>query len=118
MRSPLVRSGAVLAAAGLLLLPTAAQSAGPVVARAGANALTLSIGGNPFSTGSVTVVRDKDGQNKTGDTQPPIGVLGNQGLLNVGALVQDADTDLTNRNGSSEACSGVGRQRRRRRRRR
>jgi hypothetical protein len=107
MRTRLVRAGALAAAAGLALLPTAAQSAGPVVAQSGANALTLSVGGNPFSTGAVTAVRDQDGEDKTGDTQPPIDVLNNQGLLNVGALVQDADTDVTNRNGSSEACAGV-----------
>ena len=107
MRTRLVRSGALLAASGLVLLPTAAQSADSIVARAEANALTLSIGGNEFSTGSVTVSNNGKKQAKTGDTQPPIAVLGNQGLLNVGALVQDAESAVTNRNGSSEACSGV-----------
>ena len=107
MKSPLVRSGALLAAAGLALLPTAAQSADAIVAQSGANALTLSIGGSPFSTGSTTAVHNGKKQTKNGEVQPPISVLKNQGLLNVGALVQDAETDVTNRKGSSEACAGV-----------
>ncbi len=107
MRNRLVRSGALLAAAGLVLLPSAAQSADQIVARSGANALTLSIGGNPFSTGSTTAVNNGKKETKTGEPQPPISVLGNQGLLNVGALVQDAATTVENRNGSSEACAGV-----------
>ncbi|WP_323794132.1 hypothetical protein, partial [Nocardioides sp.] len=107
MNSRFARSGALLAAAGLALLPTAAQSAGSVVAQSGANALTLSIGGNAFSTGSTIATNDGDKQTKSGEVEPAVGVLGNQGLLNVGALVQDAETDVTNRNGSSEACAGV-----------
>ncbi len=107
MNSRFARSGALLAAASLALLPTAAQSADPVVAQSGANALTLSIGGNAFSTGSTVATHDGKKQTKQGEVEPPISVLQGQGLLNVGALVQDAETEVTNRNGTSEACAGV-----------
>jgi hypothetical protein len=107
MKSRLLRSGALAAAAGLALLPAVAQSADSVVASADATALELSIAGNGFDTGTTTATNNGNKQTKTGEVQPPISVLKNQGLLNVGALVQDAETAVTNRKGSSEACSGV-----------
>ena len=98
---------AVCSAAALVAIPVAASSADPVVSQAEAEALELGIAGNPFSTGVVRTTNDGSGEVKTGEVTPPIGVLGNQDVLDIGVLVQDAEAKVQNRNGVSKACSGV-----------
>ncbi|MDQ4053118.1 MAG: hypothetical protein M3237_10515 [Actinomycetota bacterium] len=78
-----------------------------MVSRAGANALTLGIADSPISTGIVAATNDGLGEVKTGEVTPPIAVLGNQNLLDVGALIQDATAAVEGRDGMSEACAGV-----------
>ena len=107
MTKRLMRFGAIGAAATLLFAPVVANSADPVVARADATALILGIAGNNFDTGVVAATNTGKGEVKTGEVTPPIGVLGNQDVLDIGVLVQDATAKVQNRNGISEACSGV-----------
>lgn len=107
MTRKLTRWAALAAAVTMAIAPTASASAAPVVAQAEAEALELSIAGNPFSTGVVSATNDGSGEVKKGEVTPPISVLGNQDLLDVGVLIQDAAADVEGRDGVSEACSGV-----------
>ncbi len=81
--------------------------AATIVSQATANAITLSIAGSPADSGTVEATNDGSGQTKTGEVAPPIDVLGNQGLLNLGVLAQDAEARLDGRDGVSRACAGV-----------
>ena len=107
MARKLNRWVALCAAATLVAIPVAASSADPVVSQAEAEALELSIGGNAFSTDVVRATNDGSGEVKTGEVTPPIGVLGNQDVLDIGVLVQDAEAKVEGRDGVSQACSGV-----------
>lgn len=102
------RNLAVLAGAGALVLSVAAPGyAATTVARAGANALTVSIAGNGSGSGTVTATHDGSSEHVQGQTNPPIGVLEGQGLVNVGVLAQEATAGVTDGAGHSAACAGV-----------
>jgi hypothetical protein len=79
------------------------------VSQSSARALNLNLAGKNITSGLGTVNATNDGttESKTGPTDPPIGVLGNQGLLNLGVLVQEASAKVSNGDGVSAACSGV-----------
>ena len=83
-----------------------AAAAAPV-SQASAQGLTLAIAGSPLSTGTVTATNDGKGETKTGVTNPPIDVLENQDVLDIGVIAQNATAKIENRNGVSRACSGV-----------
>jgi len=103
----MVRLGAMGGAALLTSLAIAPAMAADVVAQSSANALTLSIAGNGQGSGTVTATHDGTSQSVEGRVNPPIDVLGNQGLLNVGVLAQDAVATVQGRAGVSAACAGV-----------
>lgn len=107
MKQHLVRAGALLGVATLTALTMAPAAAAPIASRASANALTLSVAGNPFDSGIVRATNDGTGEIKTGVVNPPISVLLNQNVLDIGALAQDAEATIVNRNGNSQACSGI-----------
>lgn len=108
MKNNFVRAGAVGSVATLALLAAAPGYAATVVAQADATAIEIAIAGNGQGSGQVRATASDDGTSTTeGETQPPISVLGNQGLLNAGTLSQDAAADVVNRNGLSAACAGV-----------
>ncbi len=107
MKKNLARLGALSASTTLALMATGSAWAAPVVARADANAITLSIGGNAGGSGQVTATNDGTGERKEGETTPPISVLGNQDLLNAGVLQQDAAAQVQDGVGVSAACAGV-----------
>src|SRR5690606_34081558 len=65
------------------------------------------IAGSPISTGTLKATNDGSGEKKTGEVNPPIDVLENQDVLDVGVIAQDATARVENRNGVSRACSGV-----------
>ena len=99
---------AVLAGAGLLTLSVAAPGyAATTVAQASANALTVSIAGNGSGSGTVTATHDGSNEHVQGQSNPPIGVLKGQGLVNVGVLAQEATAGVTDGAGHSAACAGV-----------
>ena len=82
--------------------------AATTVARAGANALTLSIATEDAGTGTFTAVHDGTGLTTQGEAKPPISVLTQQDLLDVGTLVQEAEASVGPRGaGHSAACAGV-----------
>lgn len=104
----LARIGAVPATATVFLLATAPAYAAPPVAQASATALSGSIAGNGTDSGTVTAVHDGTDEKKTGEAHPPIDVLGDQQLLNVGVLAQEATAGLDDDGfGASEACAGI-----------
>jgi hypothetical protein len=103
-----VRNITVLAGAGVLTLGVAAPGfAATTVARASANALTVSIAGNGSGSGTVTATHDGTSEHVQGQSNPPIGVLQGQGLINVGVLAQEATAGVTDGAGHSAACAGV-----------
>ncbi|WP_232677267.1 hypothetical protein [Nocardioides sp. R-C-SC26] len=93
-----------------------ASAADKTVAQSSAKALELAIAGTGADTGTITATRVNNGSDEgketiTGASNPPIAVLGNQNLLNVGVLAQSAATTVdkngTKRDGISAACSGI-----------
>lgn len=86
-----------------LLTPTAAHAA-PDGARGEANAVTLSILGESGDSGTVLATNDGTGEEKTGEEQPALTVLGGQDLIGAGILIQDA---VARDNATSAACAGV-----------
>lgn len=103
-----MRVAALGAAGALVSLSISPAAAADVVAQSGANALTIGIAGNAQGTGFVTATHTGTGQeNVEGMVNPPIAVLGNQGLLNVGVLAQNATAGVEGRRGISAACAGV-----------
>lgn len=107
MRKRITSIGAVVGAATLTGMVMAPAFAATTVAQADATALVLSIAGNPADSGTVTATHDGSQETKTGTTQPPIDVLNNQNLLDIGTLAQDATAGVDDGNGVSAACSGV-----------
>lgn len=107
MKKNLARLGALSASTTLAFMATGPAWAAPVVASADANAVTLSIAGNATGSGEVTATNDGSGEDKQGETTPPISVLGNQDLLNAGVLQQDAAAQVQDGVGVSAACAGV-----------
>lgn len=108
MKKNIVRAGAVGGVATLALLAAAPGYAATVVAQSSAAALEVSIGGNGADSGRVTATASDDGTStKEGQVNPPVDVVDNQLLLNIGVLAQDAVADVVNRDGLSAACSGI-----------
>lgn len=101
-----LRLGAVAAAATLSGLALAPALAAPL-AQADATAVSGSLGGSPTDSGTVAAADTGDGEQVTGTTNPPVGVLGNQQLLNVGVLAQEATARVTDGSGASAACAGI-----------
>ncbi|MET3963037.1 hypothetical protein ABIE44_002971 [Marmoricola sp. OAE513] len=108
MNRRVLRFGAIMGAATVSMLAIAPVFAAAPVSQASSNALTLAIGGSPISSGTVKATNDGDDETKTGETNPVVGVLGNQNLLNIGVLAQEAQAKVAdNGDGTSAACGGV-----------
>ena len=107
MKKHLVHIGALLGAATLIGLSIGPAAAANPVARASANALTLEISGTGGGSGTVAAKNAGDGEQKTGEANPPIDVLDPQSLVNAGTLAQNAAARIENRHGVSRACAGV-----------
>ncbi|MDP3892701.1 hypothetical protein [Nocardioides sp.] len=102
------RLGAALGVAALITMASAPAYAATIVSQSSANALTIGIAGSPADSGTVTATNDGSGEKIQGETNPPIDVLDNQKLLNVGVLAQQATARVANNgDGNSAACAGV-----------
>ena len=106
MRSHL-RLAAIVGAAALSTTAVAPAVAAAPLAQSGANAITVSVAGNEQGSGNVTAKNDGSGEQKTGDSAPPISVLKGQELVNAGVLAQEASATVTDGAGSSAACAGI-----------
>jgi hypothetical protein len=106
MTRSVVRVGAASLALTISVLGMAPAFAAPL-STADATAVSGSLAGNPTDSGVVTAVDDGSGEQRTGAASPPVGVLGNQRLLNVGVLAQEATARVTDGAGSSAACAGI-----------
>lgn len=101
------RVAAAAAATSLTLLSVAPAHAA-TVSRSSATALSGSLAGSPIEISSVTATHDGTRESTTGDATPPISVLGNQELLNVGVLAQEATAGVGGGGrGTSAACAGL-----------
>jgi len=98
---------ALAGAAALTIMTASPGYAATIVSQSSANALTISLAGNDADSGTVTATNDGTGETKTGESSPPIAVLGNQDLLDIGVLAQEAEAKLSGKNGVSAACSGI-----------
>lgn len=107
MKHRLIQAAALTGAAALTVLTASPGYAATIASQASANALTISLAGNPADSGTVKATNDGTGETKTGVTNPPIAVLGNQDLLDIGVLAQEAEAKMSGNNGVSAACSGV-----------
>ena len=94
-------------AAGLLVAAAGPGYAATVVAQSSATALSLSIAGSGFDSGTYAATDDGSGEKVTGESNPPVDVLNNQNLVDVGVLAQEASTKIVGKDGTSKACSGV-----------
>ena len=102
---PTVRFASVIGAATLSVIAMAPAMAAAPVSQAGANAVTLSVAGNGQGSGDVIAKNDGSKETKTGDTAPPVGILGGeQELIRAGLLAQEATAGS---NGNSAACAGL-----------
>lgn len=107
MKRTTVRLGALASAAALTLL-SAAPAQAATLATASANALSVSLAGNGADSGTVTATYDGTAEHRTGNTTPPIDLLENQALLNLGAAAQNATAGVReNGAGWSAGCAGV-----------
>lgn len=104
---PLVRSGAVVAAASLALLAAGPAFAAAPVAKASATALELGIAGQGSDTGTYTATNDGTTETTSGNNAPALPVLAGQRMTNLGTLAQDATTSASGGSGRSAACAGV-----------
>ncbi len=102
-----LRLASALGAATLSTLAAAPAMAAAPVSQAGANAVTVTLNGNEQGTGDVTATNDGSGEQKTGDTTPPISTLQGQSLFNGGVLAQEASATAPNGTGHSAACAGL-----------
>jgi hypothetical protein len=103
-----LRIGAIIGAAAVSTLAVAPVFAAAPVSQATSNAITLSIAGSPISSGTVKATNDGTNETKTGETNPVVGVLGNQNLLNIGVLAQAAEAKVdADGNGISAGCGGI-----------
>lgn len=108
MNRRVLRFGAIIGAATVSTLAIAPVFAAAPVSQATSNAITLAIGGSPISSGTVKATNDGTTETKTGSTNPVVGVLGNQSLLNIGVLAQAAEAKVaSNGDGISAGCGGV-----------
>jgi hypothetical protein len=107
VKQRLIRSAALAGAAALTVMTASPGYAATIVSQSSANALTISLDGNDADSGTVTATNDGTGETKTGETNPPIAVLGNQDLLDIGVLAQEAEAKMSGKGGVSAACSGI-----------
>lgn len=107
MKRHATRAGAVLGAFTLAGMAMAPAMAAETVSQATANAVTLSVADVAADSGTVSATNDGTGQTKTGDTEPPIGALADQDLIDIGTLAQDAIAGVDGLDGVSAACAGV-----------
>ncbi len=107
MHRHVVRAAAALGASTLVLVTTGPAIAATTVAQSSASALTVAVAGNSQGSGTVTATHDGDTESVQGETSPPVDVLDNQGLLNVGVLAQEATAGVSGGGGTSAACAGV-----------
>lgn len=105
--TPRLRWVAAPAALALVALSPLSSTAATQVAKAEANALTLTIAGSPVSSGDVVSTHNGKKETVTGEANPPIAVLGNQDLLDIGVLAQEVKTSVANKKGKAQACSGI-----------
>jgi hypothetical protein len=98
--------GAVSALA-VLTLVSAAPASAETLSHAEASAVRGSVAGQPADSGTVRAVDEGNGVRVTGTSNPPAAVLGNQRLLNVGVLAQEATAGVVDGAGTSAACAGV-----------
>lgn len=103
----LAKIGAILAAATLFGLSMGPAAAAAPATQASANGLTLAVAGSPVSTGETKATYASKGETKTGEANPPIDVLENQDVLDIGVIAQDSSAKVENGNGVSRACAGV-----------
>ncbi|MET0839589.1 MAG: hypothetical protein ABWY19_12450, partial [Marmoricola sp.] len=89
--------GAIAAAPALAAAP---------LARAGANAVTVSVAGNAQGTGDVTATHDGTSETKTGETDPQVPVPG-QDFFSGGVAAQEATARADDGTGRSAACAGL-----------
>lgn len=101
------KAGALSAAATVGMMATAPAMAAAPVAQANATALTLAVATNPADSGTVVATHDGNSESVEGQANPPISVLDNQRLANIGVLAQEATATVENRDGISAACAGV-----------
>ncbi len=86
----------------------AAAAEAPSVARAEATAVRGVLAGTPEDSGTFTATHDgRTASTTTGTATPQAGVLGNQRLLNLGILAQEATASLVDGAGASAACAGI-----------
>jgi hypothetical protein len=104
MRRHLRLVTAAVGAATLSLMAVAPAVAAAPVSQARANAVQLSVAGTPNGSGDVTAKNDGSEETRTGNSTPPISILGGQELLNTGVLAQEA---TARSNGTSAACAGL-----------
>ena len=107
MKQHLVKVGALIGAATLVGLSMGPAAAAAPVSQATGHGFTIAIAGNPISSGVVEATNDGSGEKKTGEVNPPIDVLENQDILDIGVVAQNATARVENRNGVSRACAGV-----------
>jgi hypothetical protein len=101
------RLGALTGAATLALMAMAPAVAATTVAQSSASALTIAVAGNAQGSGTVTATHDGDTESVQGETRPPVAVLANQGLVNLGVLAQEATAGVSDGAGTTAACAGV-----------
>jgi hypothetical protein len=102
-----LRLGALASVATLAVL-SAAPAQAATVAQSTATAYTISIGGSGTDSGTVEATHDGTEESVTGESNPPVDVLDNQRLVNVGVLAQDATAEVQgDGDGWSAACAGV-----------
>jgi hypothetical protein len=103
-----LRFGAIIGAAAVSTLAIAPVFAAAPVSQATSNALTLSIAGSPISSGTAGATNDGTTETKTGATNPLVGALGGQKLLNIGVLAQAAEAKVNSSGeGISAGCGGI-----------
>ena len=107
MHGHVTRVATALGASTLVLATMGPAVAATTVAQSSASALTVAIAGNAQGSGTVTATHDGDSETVQGETSPPVDVLNNQGLLNVGVLAQEATAGVSGGGGTSAACAGI-----------
>jgi len=107
VKRPLLGTAAIATAGTLVWLSIAPALATHTVSHADATAIRLSVAGEGSDSGTVTATNDGSGEVKTGETSPAVGILGDQQLLNLGVLTQDAAARIVGQDGVSDACAGV-----------
>ncbi|MBS45057.1 MAG: hypothetical protein CMH83_18185 [Nocardioides sp.] len=107
-RLPLLRTAVAAVGAGSLVLLSATPGAAAApVAPASATAIRVTVANTPADSGSYEVSTDGTDTTTSGSNAPLVTALGNQPLVSVGTLAQDATVAVTSGQGSSAACAGV-----------